>query len=269
MNKTKIEWTDYTWNPITGCLNNCEYCYARKLANGRLKERYLENGDVAPNRFPNQSWNDGWLDPFYPRFWPERLWEPTRQRKPSRIFTCDMSDLFGIGIPESWTESVFKTIRQCPEHTFQLLTKQPQNLAKWSPFPENCWVGVTATNWDSFFFKAIEYLPKIRAKVKYISLEPLLGSEWTGHIPGWITACLIDGGVDWLIIGQQTPVSAKTQPKIEWVSEIVEAADKAGVKVFLKNNLKPLIDESVLPATSPLWDKKFKGWKLRQEYPND
>ena len=248
---SKIEWTERTWNPITGCLNGCEYCYARKLAKTRLKDRYLANKNIA------RSWDTGGggldteitahNDPFYPRFWPERLESSGltggkkrphsygylkcyKDHKPKGIFTCDMSDLFGIGIPEDWTNRVLNTIKECPDHRFYLLTKQPQNLIKWSPFPDNCYVGVTATG-QKALYGAVKHLSQIEASVKFLSLEPHLENMF---IPPW-ALCF----VDWLITGAQTKPTV--MPKIEHVQEIVEAADKAGIPVFLKNNLQPLL----------------------------
>jgi protein gp37 len=287
VNKTKIEWVKnpdgsqgYTWNPITGCLNHvnglCKGggfpCYAYKLANGRLKERYLANQFVPPDHFKTISHETnvvrGWalVDPFYPRFWAEKL----EQLKPPHgdyyyhdykgIFVCDMSDLFGIGIPEDWTKKVIDKIKTCPQYRFYLLTKQPQNLIKWSPFPENCFVGVTAT--DTYMaVKGLQCLDKIEAKVKFISFEPLLSQTC-------MTASSLSG-INWLIIGQCTPVKAKTEPKIEWIKEIVEAADRAGVKVFLKDNLESLLGQDKNY-------KKFRGYdsegnmlvSLRQEMPS-
>ena len=157
MNRTKIEWVKnpdgtqgYTWNPITGCNNQIDGmcqggnfpCYAYRLANGRLKQRYLANKNTATDNYDEDSY------PFYPRFWEERYLDMTTQRirkhcvSPRGIFVCDMSDLFGIGIPESWTRQVLEVCRNKSRHRFYLLTKQPQNLAKFSPFPDNCWVGV-------------------------------------------------------------------------------------------------------------------------------
>lgn len=150
---------------------------------------------------------------------------------PKGIFVCDMSDLFGIGILESWTQRVMNTIEDCPQHRFYLLTKQPQNLIKWSPFPDNCWVGVTVTaNGD--MSKALTNLANIQARVRYISFEPLLGSI------GMSDHMSMKGIVNWVILGSQT--KPYKPPKIEWVEEIVRAADKAGIPVFLKDNLKPL-----------------------------
>ena len=240
MNRTSIEWVKnpdgtpgYTWNPITGCLNGCPYCYARKLANGRLKQRYLANTNTAyMSKFPDIGYSK-LTNPFYPRFWEDKLFELNPIARTSKgIFVCDMSDLFGIGVPDEWTSKVMEQIKLHPEHRFYLLTKQPQNLIKFSPFPDNCYVGVTATN-NTSLDKAMLGLADIVASKRYISFEPLLlpvnFSEEDAEL------------LDWLIIGQQTPVSAKTQPKIEYIREIVEAADKAGIPVFLKDNLSPLI----------------------------
>lgn len=271
MNRTKIEWVKnpngeqgYTWNPITGCLNGCEYCYARKLANGRLKARYLENDNIIPTAEP--SWDFSKINPFYPRFWPEKIpdirlcndgiaarmaWKGI----PLGIFTCNMSDLFGIGVPEEWTRRILDFIKSQPWHRFYLLTKQPQNLIKFSPFPDNAWVGVSATDLRSFQ-KARSYLWDIQARVKFISFEPLLGP-----IP-----MLGDGvslqGINWIIIGAQT--KPYKPPEIEWVKEIIEAADKADVPVFLKNNLFQLIKENYNVDTFA-W--AFRNGLLRQEMP--
>jgi protein gp37 len=291
MNRTKIEWVKnpdgtqgYTWNPITGCLNHvngmCKGgnfpCYAYRLAQGRLFQRYISNGNTAP------VFSDGkgistempdTFDPFYPRFWPERLSEPItkysewgrdrvikHRQSQKGIFVCDMSDLFGIGIPEEWTREVLNTIRLSPEHRFYLLTKQPQHLPKWSPFPENCWVGVTATDGHRFV-DALNNLIHVKASVQFISLEPLL--NW--HIPSWLVETNLKSQpeIKWLIIGAQT--KPYKPPKIEWVQEIVEAADRAGVKVFLKDNLRPLLKHE-FPFVNYRSMTQPEG-ELRQELP--
>ena len=225
-------------------------CYAYKLAIGRLKTRYQANTITAPPIGP-VSFTILSEHPFYPRFWPERVYEPAHCRKPSKIFVVDMGELFGDWIPLKWQEVIFQTIISCPQHTFQLLTKQPQNLIKWSPFPENCWVGVTITN-NETLLRSTTNLGYIDAKVKFISFEPLLERL---PLPYYQMNC------DWLIIGAQT--RPYKSPKIEWIREIVEAADEVGISVFLKDNLKP-----ILPLSKPFynWDDDF-GWKLRQEMP--
>ena len=270
MNKTRIEWAKnpdgtpgYTWNPITGCLNGCPYCYARKLAHGRLKPLYLGHPHVANESDQADKKVDQLFDPFYPRFWEERLdeiWDLARGKhlKARGIFVCDMGDLFGIGIPEKWTRDILKAIEHAKPHRFYLLTKQPQNLPR--EFPENCWVGLTLTDFNGATHKLADFL-LVKATLKFLSLEPLLG-----RFPAM---AVNRDWFQWLIIGQQTPVSARTEPKIEDLREIVEAADKAGIPVFLKDNLKPLLcsnvnGQDVIEAHN-LW--AFKEFKLRQEMP--
>lgn len=253
VNRTQIEWVKnpdgsqgYTWNPITGCLDGCTYCYARRLAEGRLRGRYLANKNFAPARhIADGHWLD---DPFYPRFWPERLedipitggwWDSFGCRKPKGIFVCDMSDLFGIGIPKDWQQQIFDAIRSDQLDRFYLLTKQPQNLARWSPFPSNAWPGVTITN-QAQLSDSLRGLLGVDASIKYISFEPLLGP---------INVTFFPREINWVIVGAQT--KPLVLPNREWIDEIVSAADKAGAKVFLKDNLRPLIDKHY-PAESIL-----------------
>jgi protein gp37 len=142
-----------------------------------------------------------------------------------------MSDLFGIGIPEAWTLKVLKYIETEFEDRFYLLTKQPQNLQKFSPFPDNCWVGVSATN-TNMAIDALQHLHSIQAKVKYLSLEPLLNrinTDFQAPLTGKTV-------IDWVIIGAQT--KPYICPKSEWVAEILQNCNFGGIPVFLKNNLK-------------------------------
>lgn len=305
MQKTSIEWVlnpdgspGFTSNPLTGCLGpkgdgvHCPYCYARKLANGRLRNRYLANRKIAPFYFNsyealNVLDTKNRNDPFYPRFWPERLEQIRKHKKgiiPVGIFLDDMSDWMGDYWPEAWTEAELQVMKDCPQNRFYTLTKQPQNLIKWSPFPDNCWVGVTATN-PFAFYKALEFVKEIDASIVYLSLEPFLQEI---KIPA--AAVLNDHGISWLIIGACTgtlnelkPMAMKypdlalmpygnkwtLQPQIEWVEEIVKAADKAGIPVFLKDNLKPLLvtetNGGLVVESHNLW--AFKYFKLRQEMP--
>jgi protein gp37 len=263
----------WTWNPITGCLNHVNGlcrggnfpCYAYGLAKGRCQQRYLGHGELYMKGLVD-------LDPFYPRFWPERLkairpvyhklnrWgEAECGASLKGIFVCDMSDLFGIGVPETWTKQVLDVIRNNGQDRFYLLTKQPQNLVKFPP-PDNCWVGVTATN-QPLLTVATDYLGIIEASVKFLSFEPLLGNPGSSDT---IWQELKLGGVSWVIIGAQTkPV---VYPRVEWVKEIVEACDKAGVKVFLKDNLGRFLPRQVAEQPGNLYPKD--GWyPLRQEMP--
>ena len=287
MNKTSIEWVKnpdgtqgYTWNPITGCLNGCPYCYARKLANGWLKPLYLANENTV------MKFSDGYApmrlkvtDPFYPRLWPKRL-EEQLGVYPRGIFVCDMGELFGDWVPDDWIGQVLHkmTAVNYQQHRFYLLTKQPQNLIKWSPFPENCWVGVTATN-QQMLDASMPYLLQIEATVRFASFEPLLeridvswylrdpnynDGSWYQDSKGverWDLGGAPCNPLDWLIIGAQT--KPYKPPKIEWVQEIVQAADRAGVSVFLKDNLWSIFpDDEIIPT----WAQMEKG-KYRQELP--
>ena len=269
MKKTMIEWVKnpdgtqgYSWNPITGCRNGCSYCYARKLANGRLKSRYLANTNVVyKGSFHDLAVSPILTDPFYPREWFDRRERFLESKKPKGVFVCDMSDLFGIGIPESWTQCVLETIKVCPEHRFYLLTKQPQNLIKWSPFPDNCWVGVSATD-NEMAFNASCNLILVEARIKYISFEPLLGRI------GPAVLDLLTKQIKWVIIGAQTPHSIKTAPKWEWIKEIIEACDKSSIPVFLKNNLGLL--EYSCEGGMPFYKHHPTGTMgLRREFPSD
>lgn len=259
MNRSKIEWCDYTINPVKGlCPMACDYCYAR-----RMYKRFKWNPDIR--------YDDDWL-----------LGSTKYIPDGSRIFIGSTMELFGEWIQREWLERIFQYCKSHPRKTFMFLTKQPQNLIKWSPFPENVYIGVTAT--DTYMaVRGLQCLDKIQAKVKFISFEPLLSQTC-------ITASSLSG-IGWLIIGQQTPVSAETEPKIEWVREIVEAADKAGVKVFLKDNLKTLLPKEPPFYTKPCADidgkdpcyeepclsghdidecsKAIGFWRLRQELPGD
>jgi len=299
MNQTSIEWVKnpdgsqgYTWNPITGCLNHvngiCKGggfpCYAYKLANTRLKERYLANSILPIHDEPDHESHHS--DPFYPRFWPDKLDQPLKRKKPVGIFTCDMSDLFGIGVPEQWTWSAFNFIKECPQHRFYLLTKQPQNLAKFSPFPNNCWVGATCTS-RMIVNGTLRHLMKVGAGKIFLSLEPLLNWEdGSAKITG---DRLLDAGIDWLIIGAMTGQKGRLLqlqeerypqlrlekldavgrkwtllPRLEWVKDIVLAADGAGIPVFLKDNIYKLAMDRPTEDHDLYWEDMST---LRQELP--
>ena len=207
MQKSKIEWTDYSVNPMRGlCPMACSYCYARAMYH---RFNWSEQVEYV------QGWD----------------YDLKKIKKPSRIFVGSTMELFGTWVPDESLEYIFKVVRQYPQHTFIFLTKQPERLERWNPFPDNCWVGVSATG-DMMYMEAYFRLANfVDAKVKFISLEPFLEQISPGHIDSSMKH------INWLIIGQQTPVKAANSPKVEWINEIVTAADKASIPVFLKNNL--------------------------------
>lgn len=307
MNPTTIEWAlnpdgspGFTSNPFTGCLGpkgdgiNCPYCYAKQLANGRLRQRYLDNPNVIDTDFETGRLSttqkiNMMRDPFFPRYWPERL-KDLDTRSPRGIFLCDMSDWAAPWIPMQWKEDLMAAIRRNPQHRIYLLTHQPKELQKWSPYPANCWVGVTATDYKAFV-TACGYLGSIahkgQAHLVYLSLEPLL--SWEHGDIDFVLDWLMNGCIGWLIIGSMTgrrndlmhlsnrypnltlmPYRKMwtLQPEKEWVKEVVNAADKAQIPVFLKDNLKPLFPETFRDreyAAPPFFTP---DWDYRQEMPD-
>jgi protein gp37 len=234
MNKTNIDWCDYTVNPIKGlCPVGCPYCYAR-----RIYKRFKWDTEI---RFHGRWWSD--IDP----------------DKPVRIFVGSTMELFGDWIPDEWIRDIFRVVKMYPRHTFIFLTKQPQNLIKYSPFPGNCWIGFTATDSPMFCY-GVECIREIEAKVKFVSVEPLLGDIFYHRE---LSRALVQS-LDWVIVGQQTPIKKETTPNVEWVKEIVQACDDASIPVFLKNNLGYLLT-SYLP--SEIFCKHGYWYRLRQEFP--
>jgi protein gp37 len=199
MNRTKIEWCDYSWNPITGCLHNCWYCYAKKLF----------------TRFHRS---------FKPQFHPKRLKEKF-PKKPSKIFCCSVSDIFADWTPCDWTTKVIDKIKEHPEHTFQLLTKNPENIDKQIEFPENIWIGVTITTQNEVY--KIDYLRKVKCKIRFVSFEPLLDN---------ITKLNLEN-IDWIIIGKLTG-SKKIPLQKQWVKNLILEARENKIPIFIKDNVK-------------------------------
>ena len=211
MNNTKIEWTDCTWNPITGCLRLCrdkdgkKYCFAYWMSK-RLEGRF---------GYPKG-------DPFKPTFHPDRLKEPYRLRKPQRIFTCSMGEMFGDWVSEKWIEGILEAIDENPQHTFQILTKEPKRLPHFH-FPPNAWVGVSIDRQSAV--TGFRYLLMSDAKTKFVSFEPLLES-----------VDLDLSGLNWVIVGGLTGARPYI-PEKKWVNQIILQARKLHIPIFLKDNL--------------------------------
>lgn len=210
MRKSKIEWTESTWNPTTGCTklsSGCQNCYAFSMAR-RLKAMGLEK----------------YANGFELTLHADELNEPYNWRKPRTVFVNSMSDLFHEMIPESFIMETFRVMNQNPMHTFQVLTKRAERLAELSDritWTKNIWMGVTVESSD--YLKRIECLNYTKAFVKFLSLEPLLGPLVNLNL----------SKIDWVIVGGES--GPKSRPIYEeWVLEIKNQCQIAGVPFFFK-----------------------------------
>jgi len=205
-----IEWTDATWNPVTGCTKispGCKHCYAERLA-----ERLQAMG--------NRRYTNG----FSLTLHPDQIDLPLRWRQPRQIFVNSMSDLFHEAVPDEYIRRVFETMVQARWHVFQVLTKRSSRLAELAgrlPWPSNVWQGVSVENAD--YVSRVADLVKVPAAVRFLSVEPLLGP---------IDALPLTG-IDWVIVGGESgPGHRPIRP--EWVREIRDQCAAAGVAFFFK-----------------------------------
>lgn len=259
MNKSAIDWCDFSWNPVTGCRFGCAYCYAARQAtrfsgnvrlnmtNEQLKtdsaglyvlEQPFKNGIGATLPFPAG---------FAPTFHKYRLGDPAKKKKPANIFVCSMADLFGDWIPDDWITSVFDACKAAPQHNYLFLTKRPgryQALAAAGKLPElpNFWYGSSITGPDTWFWWSDYHNT-------FVSYEPMLKP-------------LVDSGaykdaakkVDWIIAGAETGHRAeKVTPEKAWFTDLEAAAAAAGIPLWVKDS-----DEI----------RKVLGEHLKQEMPD-
>ena len=207
---TSIEWTEATWNPVTGCTKvspGCKHCYAERMAK-RLQA-------MGQPRYANG---------FRVTLQEDVVELPFRWRKPRRIFVNSMSDLFHDDVPEDFIRRVFDTMNRANCHDFQLLTKRAERLHALRhrlPWPENVWVGVSVENED--YLWRIERLVEVPAAVRFLSLEPLLGP-----LPS-----LALEGVHWVIVGGESGPGARPLDP-EWVRDIRARCQEQGVPFFFK-----------------------------------
>lgn len=210
MATTTIEWTEVSWNPVTGCTkisSGCANCYAERMAK-RLQamgnKNYMHGFDVTLQ--------------------PHMLDLPLSWKSPRQIFVNSMSDLFHEAIPFDYIQQIFSIMRQAKQHTFQVLTKRSKRLLELSDkiiWPENVWMGVTVENID--VVHRIDNLRGTNAKIKFLSCEPLLSS--LGKID------LTD--IDWLIAGGES--GPKARPMLEsWATELRDQCEEFGTAFFFK-----------------------------------
>jgi len=237
-----IEWAKWTWNPVTGCLHGCGYCYARDIA----------------NRFTGH---------FNPEFHEERLTAPFHTKIPEKrkdepgihnVFVCSMADLFGEWVPIEWIQQTLDSIKRSPQWTYLFLTKNPERyLEKNIQFPDNCWVGATADTRQRMdtaikVFSELEHEGR-KPKVTFVSCEPLLeyieledssrmdstmvSFEFHEERVYWKDPHV--SALDWIIIGGRSKTSNMEagQPEWEWVKRLLVDANKYDIQVYFKPNL--------------------------------
>ncbi len=256
MEKTKIDWCDSTWNPVTGCLHGCEYCYARGIAKrfsyegktldapSELQRTWVNDskGSGAGNhilRYPVNLLDYGRKVPypfgFEPTLHKYRLSEYTG-KKSRNVFVCSMADLFGSWVPDSWIEEVFKACEKAPQHNYLFLTKNPEryvelisNTGFFVKAKSNMWFGYSYTGKESKQWWNPDYNI-------FASVEPILEPIEVPHCK-------------WLIVGAETGRRKdKVIPKREWIEQIAEDCKKYNIPLCMKSSLaeiwgEPLIQE--------------------------
>ena len=267
-NKTKIDWADATWNPVTGCLHGCEYCYARRIAErfGSNQMPIFTDYPVLDKPVRSVGFDGEKIHPypfdFTPTFHRYKLDEPQRWKKPRNIFVCSMADLFGEWVPDAWIREVFEACEAAPQHRFLFLTKNPGRYchlerAGIMPKGDNFWFGATFdhSNWPghdgpheipgrpttfALHGKMVHdagdfYYPAYPEKNRFVSFEPLLYD---------IGAHIGSTGAQWHIIGAETGNrKGKVATQREWVEHIVEYSDKNHIPVFMKESLRGLMGD--------------------------
>lgn len=263
MNKTKIEWCDTTWNPVTGCLHRCSYCYAERLAkrfggyqlDSELDSFHAPRHEPPPDiagaddlivlDAPLRHWsgahgvtNAPYPYDFRPTFHRYRLGEPARKTKGQTIFVCSMADLFGRWVPTSWLLEVLDACMAAPQHRYLFLTKNPQRYMELDelallPREENFWYGSTITTGDEAMFHS-------EFHNCFVSIEPIrapFGSIDRSALPG----------IKWYILGAETGnCKGKIVPERSWIEPVVDFCQKNEKALFMKGSMVPIWGEELI-----------------------
>lgn len=201
-----IEWTEATWNPTSGCTKvspGCDRCYAE-----RITQRF-------PRSFPNG---------FVLTLRPDSLEIPLRWKRPRTIFVNSMSDLFHMDVPDQYVQQVFDVMCATPQHTYQVLTKRAERLARLArklPWPSNVWIGVSVES--AAYVWRMEYLRRVNAAVRFVSAEPLLGPLQNLNL----------SGIQWLIAGGESQSGCRAADPM-WFRDLRDQCLRHGVAFFLK-----------------------------------
>lgn len=239
MGDTKIEWTDKTWNPVTGCTKvsqGCRFCYAERIAGRMWATQYPANADGSPRRFTDV------------RCHPDRLNQPNTWRDPAMVFVNSMSDLFHEDVPDEFIGRVWSKMLETPRHTFQVLTKRPERMRdivtrlvdecrrKGLREAENIWLGVSCED-QAAADKRIPLLLQTPAHVRFVSAEPLLGpidlNKRELICADWRKGVTIGTYLDWVIVGGESGPGARPM-RADWARGIRDQCQAAGVAFFFK-----------------------------------
>ena len=209
---SKIEWTEKTWNPMTGCTKYsqaCTNCYAEVMA------KRLSGMPASREKYKNG---------FKLTLHPESLEEPLKWKKPQMVFVVSMGDLFHEDVPFEFIDRVFGIIRKTPQHTYQVLTKRAKRMAEYFDTrftPKNVWLGVTCEH--AQHYQRISYLRQIPATVRFLSCEPLMSDMHDIYL----------GGIDWVITGGESGVNARRTPA-DWFRILRDQCRRSNVPFFFK-----------------------------------
>ena len=232
MTKTKIPWADYSWGVLTGCSHSgspgCDHCYASAMA----------------RRF-HRPWGSA-------TFHPEKLDEPRHVKKPSRIFVASTSDPWHESVTDSERQKILFVALNETRHTFIMLTKRPENIDPATRFPPNVWVGVSAENQEQYRIRWNELCRRVRAKVRFVSVEPMLGPvRIFGHPP------------DWVICGSENGAGKRPCDQ-QWIADLASECHFYGPSFFDKSS--PFIRREYPQGRSWKTDKRDEP-NIRREYP--
>jgi protein gp37 len=250
MNKTKIDWCDFTWNPVTGCLHGCEYCYARKVTERFGKPvnnaciLHFNDDDKSIRWIPEKIHGNPYPNGFEPTYLPFRLDEPAQKKNPGTIFVCSMADLFGEWVPDQIIRQVLQAARNAPWHRYLFLTKNP---ARYETIPPEWFVGIDA--WIGTTVTSNADLRLGSSRIEALSDTWKAGLNWFVSVEPLLeemdeTSLEQIGCMDWVIIGAESGTRPeKVVPEKGWIDAIAAKCAECGVPVFMKQSVKEIMGE--------------------------
>lgn len=258
--RTKIDWAEASWSPVTGCRHDCPYCYARSMTkrfgtwpdDGRLHDLNAPiHTDKLVDGVMTKGQNMAYPFSFAPTFHRYRLDIPAGWKHPRNIFVCSMADLFGAWVPDEWIDSVIRATQNALQHRYLFLTKNPDRYDDWLDRFENgkvegldevqnCWFGASASNNEQLEIAN-------RSRAMWLSIEPIREEIFTDEDQFVDCIQTPSGEVErprwaWVVIGAETGNSKnKVKPKKEWVTAIAERCREYGTAVFMKSSLREIM----------------------------